>query len=78
MFGQMMIERIKMDGKAINRDNDGVTDDMNPIQFKPSPVDRFFFVLGEAMINYGHRLKDRPRASLKADKAKSPDFLIML
>jgi hypothetical protein len=78
MFDQMMVERIKMDQGTISRDGDGIRPGMKPVQFKTSPLDRIFFVLGEAMINLGHKLKDRSNASLKAEKAQAPNFLIML
>jgi hypothetical protein len=78
MFDLMMVERIKMDQGTINRDDDGIRFGMKSVQFKPSPLDRVFFFLGEAMINLGHKLKDRPCASLEAEKAQAPNFLIML
>jgi hypothetical protein len=78
MFDLMMVERVKMEQGTHYRDDDGIRFGMKPVKFKASPVDRAFFFLGEAMINLGQKLKDRPQASLKSEKAQAPNFLIML
>jgi hypothetical protein len=51
---------------------------MKPIHYKPSLIDRLLAVLGEAMINIGLKLKDRPRTKLNAEQAHSPNYMIML
>jgi hypothetical protein len=77
MFDQLIIERMKMDQRWINRDDDGIDSSMKPVQFNASPVDRFLSILGEIMISLGLKLKERSRTPM-SEKAQAPNFLIML
>ena len=78
MFEHMIAEDIMMRSRNRHRDDDGIRPDMKPVQFKSSLVDRILPLLGDAMINFGQRLKYHSHNQLTAERSQAPNFLIML
>ncbi len=78
MFDQVIVELMKTDQRPNNHDDDCVDGYAKPVQFKPSLADRGLTAIGDAMINLGLKLKNRPNAALTAERAQAPNFLIML
>jgi hypothetical protein len=78
MFDHIVVELMKVENRSHCVESELGQYSMKPIHFKPSLFDRLLAVLGEAMINIGLKLKDRPSAKLNTEQAHSPNFLIML
>ena len=78
MFDHIVVELMKSENRSHYVESELGQYSMKPIHFKPSLIDRTLAVLGEAMINIGLKLKDRPHAKLNTEQAHSPNFLIML
>ena len=78
MFEQRFVEFMKMENRSASEKDEQGYAAMKPVHFKPSLMDRVLPTLGEAMINIGIKLKDRPHAKLNAEQAQSPNYMIML
>ena len=79
MFEHMTAEDMKMNNKSTScDDNDGIDTFVNPVEIRPSLIDRTLLTLGDVMINVGLKLKERSGASLTTEQSQAPDFLIML
>ena len=78
MFDPIIVELMKSENRSHCVESELDQFSMKPIHFKPSILDRLLSVLGEAMINIGLKLKERPNAKLNTEQAHSPNYLIML
>ena len=78
MFDHIGVELMKSENRSHCVESELGQSSMKPIHFKPSLIDRILAVLGEAMINIGFKLKDRPHTKLNAEQAHSPNYMIML
>ncbi len=78
MFDQVIVEIMKRDLRTEYHDEDCSDSSMKPVQFRPSLLDRTLGAIGDSMITFGLKLKNRPRPALTADRAQAPNFLIML
>ena len=78
MFEQLISERMRMNTRTTELDDDCISSSMRPVQFRPSFIDRVLPALGDALINAGLKLKYRPHTSLNTEPASTPNYLIML
>ncbi len=78
MFEMMNAEIIKSEMKAFGGSSESESCGSNPVQLKPSLVDRALISLGQVMITTGLKLKYRQLARLSNAEAHTPNFLIML
>ncbi len=78
MFEQRFVEMMKLENRNVHIKDEQDFSALKPVHFKPSLMDRILPTLGEAMINIGLKLKDRPRTKLNAEQTQSPNYMIML
>lgn len=78
MFEMMIAKKINTEDGCIGVEHEEDQAFTHAVQFRPSFMDRLLPVLGQAMINIGLKLKDRPRTRLTTEEVQTPNFLIML
>jgi hypothetical protein len=78
MFDQRFVEMMKMENRNIDDGCDQLHSFMRPVQFKPSLMERVLPALGEAMISAGLKLKESSHAKQNAERAQSPNYMIMM
>jgi hypothetical protein len=78
MFDHIGVELMKSENRSHCVESELGQSSMKPIHFKPSLIDRILAVLGEAMINIGLKLKERPHTKLNAEQVHTPNYMIML
>jgi hypothetical protein len=78
MFDPIVVELMKAENRSHYVESELGEYSMKPIHINPTLLDRGLALLGETMINIGHKLKDRAHAKLNTEQAQSPNYLIML
>jgi len=74
----IFVEFMKMDLKHRHRGYDWTQEFVKPVPVKISLMDRVLPAVGERLISFGYKLKQRSQARLTAEQAQTPTFMIML